>query len=306
MVNGALLLNREFDLKRHLSKMIHIFLVFCCWKFLMVFLCEIFFHEPLCPWTIPEFLNYMAGYQTSYHPTEAFWFFPALLQIYLMLPIVKKIYDLEKKEYIKYVCALLFCVSFLPRTLDQIFEIAGLQILDVTIVDFYNPFGTYSNHLLYFILGGLLHKKYYVEKEKDGAIVKTCILAILINGGLLWMIKGCSTGFTGERYNGIPGYSMIPTLFLSCAIFLLFLRSDHSKERGTKCKQLITAVADHTLSIYILHLLLGRIAVSLWYGKILYRNVVINGLKCVVLITASFLVGKIMRKIPVVDKLTKI
>lgn len=51
MVNGALVLNREgFNLKNHLRKILHIYLVFGCWKFIMVFVCEVVFHEPLFPW----------------------------------------------------------------------------------------------------------------------------------------------------------------------------------------------------------------------------------------------------------------
>ena len=153
MVNGALVLNKPgFHLKKHLLKTGHIFLMFGCWKFIMVFVCEIVFREPLFPWkSAKEFLNYMVGYQTTYHPTEAFWFVVALLQIYLTVPMIKHVYDSGQDGLLKYVCILLFCFSFLPRTLSHLFEIAEVEVMDFTVWDIYRPFGTYANHLLFFI-----------------------------------------------------------------------------------------------------------------------------------------------------------
>lgn len=304
MVNGALVLNREgFNLKNHLRKILHIYLVFGCWKFIMVFVCEVVFHEPLFPWqSAEEFLNYMAGYRTTYHPTEAFWFLAALLQIYLIVPLIKNVYDSGNDGLIKYVCILLFCVSFLPRTLSHLFEIAELQIMDFTVWDMYKPFGTYANQLLFFLLGGMFHRKYYIEGKKEPNIQRKCVLNFVVNVGLLYLIKGCTNGFCGEVYNGIPGYSMIPTLFASCSLFILLSTTKASGSGGEVRRR----IAENTLCIYILHLLIGRIASSLFYSYIPYRNVVVNAIKCVVLIFISVVCGEIMKKIPVVKKLTKI
>lgn len=266
----------------------------------MVFICEIVFKEPLFPWTAAEFWNYMLGYKTTYHPTEAFWFFPALLSIYLVFPFIKKLWDSGDRRLMKYLCVLLFCFSFFPKTLGQLAEITKLNAIDFTTFDYYNPFGMYVNHLLYFILGGFLHKKYYLDKNYEEDIKIKCICSCIINAILLWIIKGFSTGFSGETQNGIPGYSMIPTLFLVSSIYILFTMTD------LKEKKIVTYIADNTLGIYVLHILIGRIIAKFLYPIIPWRNFLMNGLKTVILIVLSLIIVIVMRKIPVVKKLVKI
>ena len=123
-----------------------------------------------------------------------------------------------------------------------------------------------------------------------------------MNVVLLYVIKGCTNGFCGDSYNGIPGYSMIPTLLASCSLFVLCAAT--MKERNLP--KVGRMVGENTFCIYILHLLIGRIVSSFFYSYIPWRGVLVNTIKCIVLITISALLGQVMRKIPVLKNLTKL
>ena len=104
-VNGALLFNKDFDIKKHVKKSLKLFFIIIFWSFFIVLFLMIIRGEKLSLYQFFDNIIYHRMWWTHY-----FWFFRALLIIYIIFPLLKLLFD-ANKNYFYFITLFLLILS---------------------------------------------------------------------------------------------------------------------------------------------------------------------------------------------------
>ena len=260
MVNGAILLEEKgFNLRSHLQKTGMLFVATCAWKlvyYLIMLMWEGKTYTEISKW---QFFYYLSGQNITSPliPTEHFWFMYALIGIYLLFPLVKTLYDWHR-EIIRYLAVLLFAYVFALTELNHAAALAGsalqLNILDAGAFRSATfPLAQGADLLLYFLLGGALHRVFYKEKETTGKWwvlpgVACCAFALLLLQRFLQQ-----GSLRGEWVPLVDDYQRIGTLILSVCIYLIIMKIEQLQLPAAD--RAVCFVSQRTMNIYAVHML---------------------------------------------------
>ena len=296
MVNGALLLDRELVLKDHIKRMITIYLSLVAWR-VLIFVIYYFINggTEVSRYGILEhalFNKKLAGI-----PTEHMWFTFALLKIYIIFPFVKYAID-KDKNICKYAVVLLFCVSYLPDFLSTI-NTYFIKRKDIDPFIVSSSFSMLSGceYLLCFILGYMLHKRFYKTGLDKRSLIILILLICTAMAGFIYL-KLLQDGGIAGPYQGIPNrYRKVSGLLLAGSVFVLFAKID------IKNCRLVSFIGRKTMNIYNIHMII----VALLYSYVLpiwnVKGILPNLAKTIATFVAAILVTELLAKIKPVKKL---
>lgn len=250
IVHGFLMFRRSLDLKKHLFKTLRYAVITLFWGVVTqaVYNCVVD-----VPFQLKDFLEDMFTWRDG---TIHLWYMGALVIIYLAFPVLKYLYDNNRKLF-HYVIAVLAVMSFGNKAL-------GIgATLGAGFLGKYNYEGVFENWftmfnpvpdipafaVVYFCLGAYLQDFLnWVRKfpkvnllAAGGALVFAALHTLCFL--LLWKFLDyyyCPTWY---------GYETITGLLMSVCI--LVLCANYQGKRGWKLFRLISA---NTLGIYFLHL----------------------------------------------------
>lgn len=301
-VNGYLLLNRPFDLKKHIFKMLNILYLTGIWDIIIILLLMPIKKEYLtlggfleCLWAMPQgWTNYL-------------WYMGTLIGIYIFFPLLKTAFDTNRKIFIYFTitCAILTfgnvligdCASIVLNLL-KLHDGAGRP----NFFNMFNPFiHLYAYSFVYFCVGGLAHLlKGRIEQinEKKRILAASFILFIscsglFVTGILLSNIKGVIWDVVWY------GFDTVFTLVNVVMVFVLSL-SYHSEIR------LIKSISVNTLGIYFIHVILIHLTrqyaiqiplLTTFGGCIIYAFAIL---------VISYLVTLLLSKVPFLKMLVKL
>lgn len=335
MVNGALLFTRPLNIKKHLIKMLSIYLVLVVWK--LIYMLTIPLMTGFCADGMPitallsdyginSILNYLFLFgELPGIINGHLWFIDALLAVYLVFPLLKIVYDysadgrhpVSGRQILWFTAILaLLCTNGLYslEILGRMLRSAGIPFqLSFNALMAFQPFGKYGNMLGFFLLGALLGNPAAREASADGPAQRILASVLLIAGLFsLWGVKWFLSG--QPEWDGIlleEGYRHIPVIFMALGLFLLF-RSVTIPERTVY--PVIRLFASRTLGIFYIHWIFGwmltnPLAAFLISHGILMRGaefgVLANIAKNIILIIPALLATLVLERIPVIRKLVQ-
>lgn len=344
MVNGALLFTRPLNTKKHLVKMLSVYLVLVVWK--LIYMLTIPLMTGLCAdgtpvtvlladYGINSILNYLFLFgELPGIINGHLWFIDALLAVYLVFPLLRIVYDYSADGrhpgsgrrilWFTAIAALLGTNGLHSlEILGKMLQSAGIPFqLSFHELMAFQPFGKYGNMLGFFLLGALLGNPAdtdFVSAQKkfrlfsDGPAQRVLAAILLVTGILsLWGVKWFLSG--QPEWDGIlleEGYRHIPVIFMALGLFLLFRNVTIP---GRFVYPIIRLFASRTLGIFYIHWIFGwmltnPLAAFLVSHGILMRGaefgVWANAAKNVVLILPALLTTLILERIPVVRKLVQ-
>lgn len=168
VVNGFLIINKEFELKKHLKKLLNIFLIMSVWAFIDVILINYLNDSNL---TLKEVIKNSVMIDISNKYNGPLWFLQNLIMLYLIFPILKVVHDNDKKIYnYFFIIIAIFTVGvkFLNNLLpcvDNIFKLNITKYFNV-MLKHYNIINN-GTFIFYFMLGGYIFEyKDTIEKYK--------------------------------------------------------------------------------------------------------------------------------------------
>lgn len=313
MVNGAALFQGKLDLKKHMGKIWHLFWVTRVWR-LVYLLFALGFHY--VEWSsIPKakICSYFLGDSIKGVPSGPLWFIRALIACYLIFPVLKIAFDSAKTRVWLWVLVSAMVVLFCCRQ-EVLLLLEGLlhrgMIGKKTAVSFnfmtqYNPIGEWA--VLYFLLGGLLHQRYFVEKKKD-AFVSTpvCLIGVILGTCWFFGMKGLILGFSGTELNhyskyGVDGvYQSFALLCMVVGTFQLAMRMPFTWKTSNR---IYKTVGRMTLPIFYTHYMLGYLLKMYVPYFAAHPGVLTNLVKVMILVALGLLIGTVGKKIPGVRKL---
>ena len=307
MVNGTLMLMKKLDIKKHFKKIIIITTSCIIWKILIFFICLITKKIEISNYKIYEILLYLfTANNLKGVPTEHFWFLYALIKIYIIYPFV---YMAMKKDRKYLIIILVLCVTFsfgidmLNKTSIFLNNKFGMPKISFnTFKDTYNPIGSNTQYLSFFILGYLIHTKFYDNKKISIKNSMILMLTAIIGIGLIFFTRYIQVGsFFDGQYTRIDNdYSNIGNLILCITIFTFFSIVEFNNEIFNK---IVCFIGSRTINIYYIHMLVLSFASEIHKNLIKYNGAKVNLLRTLIVFTICIVITEILKLIKPVKKL---
>lgn len=297
LVNGALLLNKELNIKKHIKKIIKIIIITEIWAVVITILTML---------AKDQVLNYKEIFYTIWFWKMGYvnflWFLAALVVIYILFPIIKQCFDNNEKYFIFFLISVLIC-TFGNKLIYMIVNLLKPSFLygETNFINIYNPFrGIYGYSIGYFMLGGLLFK----YKDKIRRPKKIILVILLIMSTILLSIYGIlKTEISQELYDTVwNGYDSIFTLINVIIIFSLVI--DFVVKDNILSKY-ISLIDENTLGIYVIHPILLVFLDKIYYSKISV-NIMSLVIYTFIIFNISLIICTIGKKIPIIKNLFKI
>lgn len=158
--NGYLLFNKEFNLKKHIYKIMHLTILCGVWGIGKIVILMPIENEFL---SLKEIIKALWQWKQGW--INSLWFLGTLVCIYILFPLLKVAYDYNKKvfNYFIAVCAILTfgnvllnegATIFLTTILHRSTTLQGLNFFNI-----FNPFrGIYGYAFVYFCVGGCFYQ----------------------------------------------------------------------------------------------------------------------------------------------------
>jgi surface polysaccharide O-acyltransferase-like enzyme len=298
-INGALLFNKELDIKSHFIKIIHIVILVIIWGIITLLILMPIHNEYM---SLFEFIKSIWKVKLNWN--DHLWFLQALVVLYVFYPLLKTAYDKEMK-YLQFFLGIALFMTFGNTFLSNAFHVLGIFTGKSILMGNHNYFGDfnafrgiYGYTFIYFILGGYFLK--YKEKFQDKKWVRIAAFAMAIATILLTLYGILMSNYQGETYDLVwNGYDTIPTLVMVISIFILSLRYKASYLGS----ELIRGVGNNSLGIYFVHRIWGSILLK-YFIEIPYSNSLITNLIFTIVLTLiSLFTVLFLKRIPIVKRL---
>lgn len=276
MANGALLVSRPLDLKKHLTKTGMLVIAVFAWMLLTWFLVMPFDTKTYSQIGAVNLINYLLGGTTSaYIPAEDYWYMYRLIAIYLFLPIIKLAYNHDSKVF-KYLMVIMFVAAFVVTEIDFIFKLVskwyGIGLISVgSFRDKIFPLSVIADNGFYFLAGDFLYRNYYQKEISKKSRIRLAITAVAAYALLLFqkLLQQGTLSVSWQRLDN--DYLRIGTLVLASSIYALFANTDFSntKHLNRYCQ----FVSVRTMNIYMIHMYLIYVFNRLLVPKTSFRGV---------------------------------
>lgn len=304
MVNGALMLNRKYDLKKHTKKTINIIFLTIIWGIITLII--------LAPikdktYTLPQFIYALWFWEGG--TINHLWFLQALVCVYFLYPLTKEIYDKEDKSVLKYFLIIVFIFTFGNVILNMIINIMnsilGTNYVGINRVNLFNNFnvfrGFYAYTIVYFILGAIILKKLTTNLEIN---LKQMIALFFIGITTLFLYGIMMSKLGSQTYDTVwNGYDTVMTLITCISIFgLSFL----AKDKINRAAGIIQLIGENTLGIYFIHRFVGEILRPYYVTLPFCRDILPNLVFSLMVMLISLIITLILKRIPLVNRLFKI
>lgn len=302
MVNGALVLNKEYHTAPWLKNMAVIVLQCMVWRFLSIVIISTV--NGLNP--LEHGLRYLAD-ATFFGEFEGvslshMWFIYALIIVYLLMPFIKALFEkTERKDnylntFLIIMCILCFATKSWITMVKIIPALGGIELENIRN---FLPFdGMYGPMLCYFILGGILHKmRAKVKNISSGILVLSFIMGIVLLY-VKWYVESKAQGYTYD--NVFYGYDCTAGLIMTVSLFLFLMKQENKLQNLGSCvKGMIAFIGRNTMNVYYIHWILGFSILPLIYEKVrVYDGILLNLVKSIMLVVVSSILGELGSRIP--------
>lgn len=166
-----------------------------------------------------------------------YWFFPTLLSVYLLTPVLTYIPENKRRSCFQYI---IFSMLILNIVVPFFCDVLGLSPSQIQ-----SPISTIC---LYYITG------YYVDKYLNPKMFKVLYFAGFL-GFLVLLVGTITASYKGGSLDQTyMGYTNLPCYLYSVGIFCMFKQLSSCTHVGQKTFGQIAALfVDETLGIYVVH-----------------------------------------------------
>lgn len=301
MVNGALMLRRDFELKSHVRKIVSLVVLTFVWAVITLLVIGLIKGDH---YTLSEFANAVWTWKNGV--INHLWYLQALVCIYLLFPLIKAVYDQKDKKILRYFLIVVCIFTFGNVLLNMGANVAefalGVNHFTGHSFNFFNNFnlfkGFYGYTVVYFILGAMLF-----DRLKTVECVPTKGMALLLGAGMVVLfLYGRMMSIANEgMYDTVwNGYDTVMALAICVAIFVLAYGFRVKLEHFSG---VLAVIGQNTLGIYFVHRIVWAVVKPLFVRFELSTNIVVNLVFAVVMLLISLGIVLLLRRIPLVKRL---
>lgn len=278
MVNGALILKKEEITYKYIGKkVVNILKIVLLWNIVFVILKFIATHK--CDRIIDTFIDSLLQKGFFFQ----FWFFGALILIYITLPILKKI--INDKNFVKlfmFILAITVCIDIF----NMYRGINGLEIVKNIVPQTFRMWTWY----LYFILGHLIYMNKDNISKKINFRLNTILLLIFTIICITYEI------FMSNKISSLYAENYYDNILIIIEIALLFSWGLRVQLSNMIIK-VVNFISPCMIGIYIFH-----IAIKDILKVSSYKNVIINTIFIFVVFLISTIISYCISKIKYVNQ----
>lgn len=306
MVNGALLLNRPLDMKRHAARFLRLLIGMHVWY--LVIMIGVHLWRNGASYVAANLkgilLSMMYMYEYDGVTTSLFWFVRMLLAVYAIFPLIKAGFDSEDVQIrrgCRFFLIVMLAVCFAPNDVRHVQGILpGLRNLELSAISEIDPFKElYGEMVVYFLIGGFMHRCY---ERMISVRYRTCALLIAV-GWLALFIEWYLMTIRYDAFYDIVchAYGCLATLVLCIGVFTAAAKAaDRFAVQKSAAAPALRLIGGNTLAVYYLHWLLGY---TLMERLPAAQSFAPNLLKNAALVLVCALIGEGIRRIPLLRRL---
>lgn len=281
MVNGYLLLNKDTITYSYIFKKIYnILFIVVSWNLLLT-LIKFIVKGDINNFFIDSLKNLL---QIGYF--YQFWFFGALIIIYIFLPILHKKFMNNKFSLVLVLCAI--SISLLVDVLSIVRGSMKLSIVQENIIQTFRIWTWFS----YFMLGGILGKRDILAIINSRISLKNNLIFFICSTILVVVYQLIIGPIVYGVWNAEYFYDNLITYLWVISLFILINRLDWNTGR------VFELLSSNTIGIYIIHTTIINIIVRIYDFNTISLLVIVLFL--------SILVSYILNNIPVVKRMIKL
>lgn len=298
LVNGFLIINKEFSLKKHLKKTLNIFIVLMIWSAIDIIAIKLILGESI---QIKEIVKNIFLTDINNQYTGPLWFLQSLITLYIMFPILKVLHDNNKKVYnYFFIIVTVFTVGLslinnILLTVDSKLKIDLCYYFN-TFFKNYNPIRN-GSFIFYFMLGGYLFEKREVFEKRKNRLIMFMIGIISWIAAFALAILMSKT--TGKQVASNFNYSSI---FMAAMMIGLYAITYKYVNKNHFYNKMIMDIGKNTLGIYLIHKILTIAGLSVIKQNSYSQNLLFS----IIIFITSYVLVKMIKRIPIIKKMIEI
>lgn len=307
MANGALVLNKPLLAQKHYRNLALLLFQFFIWRAITIVLLGLIQNVDFSSFSTFQLINvFLLLESVDGIKITHFWFVPLMFCIQLLLPFIKGVFDNLNKEknsqtVLFTTLVFLFVINFVIYELNILRYLtpSTINLNSYYITSQLDPFSKrISMMLLYFLLGGLLHK-YQENFLKLPAILFLAIIFISLTISFFeWRFMSQTLGYTYD--NVFNGYSSVSTLACSISLFSLARKLESFICKSNIFTRILRYIGNNTLTIYYVHWIVGT---AMFQYMKPYSSMFMNFTYSAFLMALGVSVGMLLKKIPILKHL---
>lgn len=289
MISGCFLIKEDSELnKQHVKRVGKRIFQLLFWT-----VCYLLFCRYVLNWDIN--LSYSLKAMFFSNQVTHLWFMYPLIALYLLCPIVSKLYYSLTKKQINYLLIVTFLIPLIVKTFMQFYSFVSIPLFAVG----FSEFG-------YFILGKYIYDNRVKLKEK----LKVYIPIISTIVGLLLIIIYAKYNIYRFGMGDKPfyDYSRFPVALYCISFYTVFLFLESKFSRlPQQVKNIFSSIGRKSGGIYFIHMLVIYIVGNIYIGSIGFTsnegNLLFMILGALLYFTISWVIVSILNKIPIIREL---
>ena len=238
MISGATLIDykKRYDTKTFFIKRIKKVLIpFIAWGIIGLAYCLLMNDNgvKISDLSFKYILNGILNYKFQ----DVYWFFPVLLSIYLVIPVLANVQN--KKKIFAYIAILYFVFECLYPFVNNVFKL-GISI----------PIKIYilKGYLFYVVVGYLLHNIRLNKKYRYFFYLFGIVGFLLLAFGTMYLsLKH------GKIVETFSGYLNVPCIMYAISIFIFIKSVSNKVLKNSYMSRFMEFFKKYTFSIYLLH-----------------------------------------------------
>lgn len=295
MVNGALLLNKDFDLVVCCKRALKLYFLLYFWAVVLLLALKYVYGDS---YTFYTFLKSVWAFRLG--RINHLWFLKALISINLIFPLIKLAYDMDNRKIFYFSITLIFIFSFGNRLINHILNIIFF-FLDVpffkkgnfNFLPLINPFGGYFYSIFYFVSGAILSSK--IDKKAFQISPYISFIFYIFMAFLLFLYGILMSFSNNSMYDVVFScYDTVMTLIMSFSLFVLFSKLNYSNEH---INNILAFIGKNTFGIYIIHVVFVKFLKPSFSASDYSNNIIANLVFALIILILSLLTTALFKKI---------
>lgn len=299
--NGYLLLNRDFNLKKHIIKIIKLAVLTELWGIIVLFISMFIRHEFL---PVKDFL--VCVWERGKGVITHLWYMHALIVIYILFPLIKIVYDNRRDIFYFFISAAAIftfgnvCINIVVSIAANLLLGKNSAYSSFNWFNDLNPFrGIYGYAFVYFCIGGIADDIKNKLRFLNKIWVNIAIILMSMLG--LFSVGVALSNITNKSWDVVwYGYD---TIFTFINVFCIFSLCTKYKGKENLFRKVITLVSTNTLGVYFIHVLFNQLLIPYVREFALMSNILGNIIYTLVILFASLVSVVIIKKIPLLKRL---
>ena len=269
MVNGALLLSRPLNIRKHYRSLALFCAVYWLWRVITFVLLGAAAGYDFSALGAGDVINHLVLMKDFGSPllVDHFWFIIMYIRIQLILPLLHCVFNMERKDS-AISCAVIMAVLWISCFAVKDYSLVAAALpaafcaLFTDSLTAYSPFtGIYGTMIFFFLLGGIIVRYADRSRKIHPAVYAFVFAAAAAVQTVVYMVEHITLGAGSDLVFG--RYNTTTNIVMCVSLFMLAYRCEGIFEKHPKVFAPFETAGQNTISIFYLHWLAGKLVLPM-------------------------------------------